>query len=258
MKNIRIGNDIVIKWSIYRQGQPEDFSGKNISVSLHEPFTNTKADITYIIEGNVINISFFGKDQKKAGQYTLKLVENEGAINMHTIDHCSPFTLVNKSCMAGGKDDCSNISVESIDLDSDINIPKKGESAYEIALKLGFKGTEEEWIASLKGQNGEKGERGEKGEPGKSFTYNDFTSSQIYSLQQPAINAADTANKAAVRAFEAEKLAEKSALEAFEAAKAANIYANRVRDVTEEEWAAIEENKSWEEGVEYNVYTNEI
>ena len=172
MKNIRIGNDVVIKWSVYRQGQPEDFSGKNISVSLHEPFTNTKANIAYKIEGNVVNISFFGKDQKKVGQYTLKLVENEGTINMHTIDHCNPFTLVSKSCMAGGKDDCSNIHVESVVLESDINLPKNGESAYETALKLGFKGTEEEWIASLKGQKGDKGDtgpigpKGEKGDTG--------------------------------------------------------------------------------------------
>ena len=31
---------------------------------------------------------------------------------------------------------------------------KDGESAYEIALKSGFDGTEEEWLASLKGNPG--------------------------------------------------------------------------------------------------------
>lgn len=206
MKNIRIGNDIVIKWSVYRQGQPEDFSGKNISVSLHEPFTNTKADIAYIIEGNVVNISFFGKDQKKVGQYTLKLVENEGTINMHTIDHCNPFTLVSKSCMAGGKDDCSNIHVESVELESDINLPKNGESAYETALKVGFEGTEEEWIASLKGQKGDKGDKGEtgpigpqgeKGEKGAdgTITFEELTEEQKASLKGDKGDTGDKGDK---------------------------------------------------------------
>lgn len=49
-----------------------------------------------------------------------------------------------------------------------------GKSAYEIAVANGFDGTEEEWLASLKGEKGDpgdggqgaKGETGEKGEPG--------------------------------------------------------------------------------------------
>lgn len=38
------------------------------------------------------------------------------------------------------------------------------------------------------------------------------------------------------------------------ATKAANKYANRVVDITEAEWEALEESGSWKEGVEYNVY----
>lgn len=41
-----------------------------------------------------------------------------------------------------------------------------GASAYEVAVKNGFDGTEEEWLDSLKGDRGEKGEKGEKGDPG--------------------------------------------------------------------------------------------
>ena len=44
----------------------------------------------------------------------------------------------------------------------------KGYSAYEIALIYGFKGTEEEWLETLKGENGEKGANGEKGRDGAS------------------------------------------------------------------------------------------
>ena len=41
-----------------------------------------------------------------------------------------------------------------------------GESSYEIAVKNGYVGTEEEWLLSLKGENGEKGEKGDKGDKG--------------------------------------------------------------------------------------------
>ena len=41
-----------------------------------------------------------------------------------------------------------------------------GKSAYQLAVEAGYTGTQEEWIASLKG---EKGERGDKGETGASI-----------------------------------------------------------------------------------------
>ena len=41
-----------------------------------------------------------------------------------------------------------------------------GKSAYEIAVENGFEGTEEEWLASLKGQDGEDGKDGAAGDKG--------------------------------------------------------------------------------------------
>lgn len=43
---------------------------------------------------------------------------------------------------------------------------KDGYSAYEVAVKNGFEGTEEEWLASLKGEKGEKGDTGATGAKG--------------------------------------------------------------------------------------------
>jgi len=37
----------------------------------------------------------------------------------------------------------------------------KGLSAYEVAVKEGYTGTEAEWLASLKGEHGPKGDRGD-------------------------------------------------------------------------------------------------
>lgn len=43
----------------------------------------------------------------------------------------------------------------------------KGLSAYEVALENGFEGTEEKWLASLVGPQGERGEQGPPGEKGE-------------------------------------------------------------------------------------------
>ena len=40
---------------------------------------------------------------------------------------------------------------------------KDGKSAYEVAVKNGYEGTEEAWLWSLKGQKGDKGDTGEQG-----------------------------------------------------------------------------------------------
>lgn len=45
-----------------------------------------------------------------------------------------------------------------------VQIALYGKSAYDSAVALGFEGSEEEWIASLKGDPGKEGEQGEPGE----------------------------------------------------------------------------------------------
>ena len=74
-------------------------------------------------------------------------------------------------------------------------------SAFGIAQKHGFKGTEEEWLSSLVGPQGERGEpftyedftpqqlallkgpKGDKGDRGEAFTYEDFTEEQLALLK---------------------------------------------------------------------------
>lgn len=102
---------------------------------------------------------------------------------------------------------------DNSELQTDFNIPKpkdgkdgaNGLSAYELALKNGFKGTETEWLQSLKGPKGDKGDKGDSivgpagqdGAPGKNaptvsrVTYADnrltFTFSDGSSLSTPFI-----------------------------------------------------------------------
>lgn len=65
---------------------------------------------------------------------------------------------------------------------------KDGKSAYEVAVKNGFEGTEAEWLESLKGEKGDKGEQGiqgiqgETGEAGFSPTIEVITPNQNESI----------------------------------------------------------------------------
>ena len=73
-------------------------------------------------------------------------------------------------------------------LDKDSTLPLiegLGKSAYAIAVAHGFRGTEQEWLDSLKGLQGPQGEPGPKGDP---FRYEDFTSEQLAALKGPKGN----------------------------------------------------------------------
>ena len=128
MKKIRIGNDIPIKWTINRDGQPEDFSGKTIKLLMRS--MSEEVEITdYQIDGNVISWTFFGKDQTKSTAYTFTLIENDGQEGMFTIDVCRVLQLV--ECSDQADDDDSDMNVEEttdgkngeVTADSEIQIP---------------------------------------------------------------------------------------------------------------------------------------
>ena len=63
-----------------------------------------------------------------------------------------------------------------------IMVGDNGKSAYEIAVAHGYKGTESEWLDSLKGLQGPQGEPGPKGDP---FRQEDFTPEQLAALKGP-------------------------------------------------------------------------
>ena len=77
----------------------------------------------------------------------------------------------------------SNELILKLDKDSTLPlIEGLGKSAYAIAVAHGFRGTEQEWLDSLKGLQGPQGEPGPKGDP---FTYADFTAEQLANLKGP-------------------------------------------------------------------------
>lgn len=72
-------------------------------------------------EGHIVAWTFYGKDQRHYGKYTLTLVENEGKENMHTVDVCNAFNLVDRTCKAA-KGDNNKIDLYYIDLSSEMTL----------------------------------------------------------------------------------------------------------------------------------------
>ena len=139
MKTIRIGNDIVIDWTIIRNGRPEDFRAKSLSLFICHRYGRERVE-TFSIEGNKIRFAFLGKNQRYIGDYGLLLIVNDGSDGMFSVDLDSAFCLTQHT-------DCGCDGV--IELMSDIALPANGLSAYELAVINGYEGTEQEWLESL-------------------------------------------------------------------------------------------------------------
>lgn len=118
MKDIRIGNDINVKWSIFGDDTPYILEGKDVSLYLCTPFGKRKAE-GFSIVGNQITWTFAGKDQSRTGKYSLELVVNADKEGQMTTDACNFVNLVSCSCKVGGADE-ANVTTESIELTSEL------------------------------------------------------------------------------------------------------------------------------------------
>lgn len=133
MEKIRKGNDIEILWAIYAgQGvneAPYDLTGRNLKLYIKNQFGRTEVS-DYKIDGHIIGFTFFGKDQKHSGDYTITLVENEGSEGMHTVDECDAFRLVNCSCEADsdneGRVECIHLQFRA---QMSVGFPSEGGSS---------------------------------------------------------------------------------------------------------------------------------
>lgn len=207
MRKIRIGKDLQVKWTILTNGKSEDLSGRDLTLFLFDPLKYSR-QIPFEVSANVISFTVRGTEQRRSGVYSLSLWENYGGIGQSVVDCCEAFQLVPVTCQESP--DVSPLSpVELTMPTANIEVAIPGLSAYEVAVKNGFVGTEQEWLASL------------KGEP---FTYEDFTPEQLEALQKPAVDAATRADGAA-------QSANTAAGSANTAAQNANNVANSVAEL---------------------------
>ena len=132
MKDVRIGNDISVIWSLYSDQKPFLLDGLKISVYLKGMYGKTKIE-DYTIKDNEIHWTFFGKDQKHTGKYSLTLVVNEGAEGMVTTDVCDLVRLVSCTCQADGTDE-DGVQTETIAVNSEVELLSGGFGRIDTAL----------------------------------------------------------------------------------------------------------------------------
>lgn len=123
MKSIRIGNDILIRWSIVKDYEKYDLTGKDIDIELVDSF-GTRGNISWETEDNVAVIMYRGCEQHNCGTYHLTLYENRGEDGMVTLDSCDAFKLVSRTqcCPPDGGCDCGRVEVSATALSLVSNI----------------------------------------------------------------------------------------------------------------------------------------
>lgn len=118
---IRKGNDIGVSWAIFADAEnqvPYDLTGRRLTMYLTNRY-GTSPISGFKTEGHIVKWTYYGKDQKQLGPYTLTLVENEGKDNMHTVDACNAFRLVARSCEAT-KGDENKVELVHLGLSSEM------------------------------------------------------------------------------------------------------------------------------------------
>ena len=115
MKKIRIGKDISIQWTILTNGEAQSFNGRDLSVILTDPI-GVKNELPFVVDGNILRITYAGTQHKRLGTYRITLWENYGKEGQTAVDHCNPFTLVPTTCNEEGDNTGSNLKAESVNL----------------------------------------------------------------------------------------------------------------------------------------------
>lgn len=179
---IRIGKDISIEWSILTNGIAIPLEGRNLVLELTTPVLK-KIILPINIAQNTILAKFPAKEQKALGVYSLTLWENLGMEEQTCVDKCKAFKLVSRTCE---EPSCEIENNNCVTLCGNLYAGVRGESAYEIALRHGFIGSEEEWLKSL-GYNKEI-----TNHPIKDAIHIELTPEQKIELQRPASQAAQS------------------------------------------------------------------
>lgn len=120
MRDHRQGNDLKVAWSILRGGKPFILSGMSLKLYLRNAYELKEVE-DFAVKGNQIHWTFYGKDQKHTGKYSLILVRNEGEVGMITIDICGFVNVVSCSCKVQNSEDSPNVETETIELTSNLD-----------------------------------------------------------------------------------------------------------------------------------------
>lgn len=151
--------------------------GITASVLLEDSAEHTVPDCV-LASGGTLRISAVGTDSEAGRRITTCRMETGLRIhdcgiteNSETAAACTP-SLYEQIVTAAGNASRAAAEVRALLDGSGIGggggaDGQDGKSAYEIALEHGFTGSEEQWLLSLKGEQGETGPAGTDGAPGE-------------------------------------------------------------------------------------------
>ena len=119
MEKVRIGNDIQVKYTVLRDGQPESFVGAtNIAVNVKNEAYGKIIPSTFSIVGNIVNIMLDAADCVLCGKHRVTLQYNRG--NDITIDALA-FELVQFTSQTGGTE-IVGVEIVTVNISGDIGI----------------------------------------------------------------------------------------------------------------------------------------
>lgn len=119
MEKVRIGNDIQVKYTVLRDGQPESFVGAtNIVVTVKNEAYGKVIPSTFSIVDNVVNVVLDAKDCVLCGKHRVTLSYNRG--NDITIDALA-FELVQFTSQTGGTE-IVGVELVTVNISGDIGI----------------------------------------------------------------------------------------------------------------------------------------
>ena len=119
MEKVRIGNDIQVKYTVLRDGQPESFVGAtNITVTVTNEAYKKAISNTFDIVGNIVNISIDAADFNLCGKYRVTLKYVRG--NDIEIDALA-FEGVQYTSLTGGTE-IVGVEIVTVNISGDIGI----------------------------------------------------------------------------------------------------------------------------------------
>lgn len=157
---VKIGNDITIEFSVFRNETPEDFSdAQDIAISLKSELHGDVIIPVYSITGNVITVKCLAEQQRFCDKYVLNVQYKK--LNVSRNPNLQPFSvdipafeIVRKSEETTAGTTSENLTVETIQLNGVISVNENGAdgpSAYQVwILQPGNEGkTEAEFFEFL-------------------------------------------------------------------------------------------------------------
>lgn len=119
MKNIRIGKDIALQWTVTVDGVSRDLSELDLRLFLHNETAGSAVELAFTTNVDVLRAEVLGRDQRNTGVYRLTLWLNKGSEGQSVLDESTAFRLVARTEMEGGEDD-NNLETETVELSGNL------------------------------------------------------------------------------------------------------------------------------------------